>query len=461
MSQATETVTATVARWVASLEPSHIPDEVMAAARRFLLDSVGCALGGSQQEDVALMQRTLDQVAGDGPCTALVTGQKLDALSASLLNALLIRVMDYNDIYWQQDPSHPSDIIPAAMAAAELADATVADMLVGIVVAYELEQRLCEISFPGIRELGWHHATLTAVAAAAAAGKVLGLDADQLQHAMGISGSRHCTTGSVTAGKLTMMKNTVDPLATQSGVLAALMAREGYTGPEHVLDGKEGFSHVFDSEWRFDVLTEGLGDADQWRILRCGMKFFPTEALTHAPLSAVLDLVQTHDLKPDDIQQVTIHSLARAADILADPSKYDPRSKETADHSLPYVVAAALVDRQVTPRQFDQDRIMDPVIRAQLPKVKVVADAEIEALFPGLQRVRVEIQTTDGRTVDNQLDYPKGDPRNPLTDEELWGKVTALGRGVVADDKLQAMRELILSGDAGGSARAFMAVLAA
>ena len=125
---------------------------------------------------------------------------------------------------------------------------------------------------------------------------MLGLDAEQIQHAIGISASRHCTTGSVTAGKLTMMKNTVDPLATQSGVLAALLAEKGYTGPEHVLDGKEGFSHVFDTEWKFDILTDGLGDS--WRILQCGMKFFPTEALTHAPISATLDLVTTTTSHP-------------------------------------------------------------------------------------------------------------------------------------------------------------------
>jgi 2-methylcitrate dehydratase len=342
----------------------------------------------------------------------------------------MIRVMDYNDIYWKQDPSHPSDLIPAAIAAAERAGRSGRDLLVGIVLAYEFEQRLCEVSFPGIREIGWHHATLTAAAAPIAAGRMLGLDAERIQHAIGISASRHCTTGSVTAGTLTMMKNTVDPLATQSGVLAALLAEQGYTGPEHVLDGKEGFSHVFDSEWRFPVLTEGLGS--DWRILHCGMKFFPTEALTHAPISAVLELVEEHDLAPEQVETITIHSLARAADILADPSKYDPRSKETADHSLPYVIAAALAERQVTPLQFTDAKIMDPTIRAQLAKVKVLADPEIEALFPGLQRVRVEIATTDGRTLTRQLDYPKGDPRNPLTDAEIAGKLTALADGIAS-----------------------------
>jgi len=434
-------VTRTMAEWAASVSYEDLPIEVVTEAKRFLMDSVGCALGGAQQHDVHIAREVLGECAGTGDATVLVTGERWDPVSASLLNALMIRVMDYNDIYWKQDPSHPSDIIPAAMAAAERAGRSGRDLLVGIALAYEFEQRLCELSFPGIREIGWHHATLTAAASPIAAGRMLGLTAEQIQHAIGISASRHCTTGSVTAGKLTMMKNTVDPMATQSGVIAALLAEKGYTGPEHVLDGKEGFSHVFDSEWKFSILTDGLGES--WRILQCGMKFFPTEALTHAPISATLDLIIGHDLAAEEVETVTIYSLARAADILADPSKYDPRTKETADHSLPYVIAAAVAERQVTPIQFTDAKIMDEKIRAQLPKVKVIADPEIEAVFPELQRVRVVIKTTDGRELEKQLDYPKGDPRNPLTNEEISGKFKALAEGIATPADVERMQAAI------------------
>jgi 2-methylcitrate dehydratase len=434
-------VTRTMAEWAASVNYEDLPAEVVTEAKRYLMDSMGCALGGAQQHDVHIAREVLGECAGSGNATVLVTGERWDPVSASLLNALMIRVMDYNDIYWKQDPSHPSDIIPAAMAAAERAGRSGRDLLVGVALAYEFEQRLCEVSFPGVREIGWHHATLTAAASPIAAGRMLGLNAEQIQHAIGISASRHCTTGSVTAGKLTMMKNTVDPMATQSGVIAALLAEKGYTGPEHVLDGKEGFSHVFSTEWKFDILTDGLGET--WRILQCGMKFFPTEALTHAPISATLDLVTGHDLAADEVETVTIYSLARAADILADPSKYDPRTKETADHSLPYVIAAAVADRQVTPIQFTQAKIMDPTIRAQLGKVKVIADPEIEAVFPELQRVRVVIRTTDGREVEKQLDYPKGDPRNPLTDDEISGKFRALAEGIATPEDVERMQAAI------------------
>jgi 2-methylcitrate dehydratase len=429
-----ETITAQLARWAAGFGFEQLPETTVHQAKRFLLDSLACALGGRGQPDVQAMEGLLDEVAGPGPCALLGSGKRVDPLSAALGNALLVRVLDYNDIYWQQDPSHPSDLIPAALACCERSGRGGQELAVGIVLGHELEMRLCEAAEPGIRERGWHHATLTGFAAPVVAARMLGLDADQIQHAIGISGSRSATLGAVTAGRLTMMKNTVDPLATQSGVLAALLAERGYTGPEHVLEGKEGLVHCLGPGWRLELLTEDLG-RPPFRIERCGMKAFPTEALTHAPISAVLSLVREYDLQPEQVRSVRVRSLARAADILADPSKYDPRSKETADHSLPYCIAVALVDRQVTPRQFAADKIADPRIRAQLEKVEVLADPEIEALFPGLQRVHVSIETADGRTLQQQLDYPRGDPRNPLTDAEIEEKFAALAAPLLSAER--------------------------
>ena len=453
------TLTAEMARWAATLEYRDLSPEAVYQAKRFLLDSVGCALGGYQQHDVKILLQVLDEVAARGPSTVIGTGRRIDPISAALANALMIRVMDYNDIYWKQDPSHPSDIFPAALACCERAGSHGKELIVGLVLGHEFEMRLCEAAFPGIRERGWHHATLTAFVSPLVAGRALHLSWEQLQHAVGISASRHATLGAVTAGKLTMMKNTVDPLATQSGVLAALLAEKGYTGPEHVVDGKEGLTHVLGPEWKLNILTDGLGES--WRITQCGMKAFPTEALTHTPISAVLDLVKRNDLRPEQVRKIKIHSLARAADILSDASKYDPRTKETADHSLPYVIAAALVERQVTPAQFALEKIMDPTIRAQLEKVEVVADREIEKVFPALQRVVVEITTTDERHLTEQLDYPKGDPRNPLTDAEVEEKFAALAEGVLSSGAQKKLKEAIWNLEKISSVTRLMALMKA
>jgi 2-methylcitrate dehydratase len=448
-----------MSRWAAGLQYQHLSDEAIYQAKRFLLDSIGCALGGYRQHDVKIALEVLDEIAAPGRATVIGSGKRMDPVSASLANALMIRCMDYNDIYWKQDPSHPSDIFPAAIAGCERARSGGKELIVGIVLGHEFEMRLCEAAFPGIRERGWHHATLTAFVSPIVAGRALNLSWEQIQHAIGISASRHCTLGAVTAGKLTMMKNTVDPLATQSGVLAALLAQKGYTGPEHVIDGKEGLAHVFGPEWKLNLLTDGLGES--WRITQCGMKAFPTEALTHTPISAVLDLVKSNDLRPDDVEKIQIRSLARAADILSDPSKYDPRSKETADHSLPYVIAAALVERQVTPAQFAMQKILDPKIREQLRKVEVVADPEIEKVFPALQRVIVHINTKDGRCFSKQLDFPKGDPRNPLTDQEIEEKFGALAEGVLTESAQKQVKEAVWNLERVGSVTELMALMEA
>ena len=424
-----EKITATMARWAAKVKFEDLSPEALREAKRYLLDSLGCALGGYLQHDVKIALAVFDEIAGAGPATVIGSGRKLDVVSASLLNALMVRVMDYNDIYWKQDPSHPSDIIPAAIAACERQGTDGRELVVGIshrprVRAAPVRGRVPRHPRTRLAPRDAHRVRLPD-----RRGRALRLPWEKIQHAIGIAASHHATLGAVTAGKLTMMKNTVDPMATQAGVFAALLAEKGFTGPEHVIDGKEGLVHCFGPEWKLDLLTEGLGAS--WRITQCGMKAFPTEALTHAPISAVLDIVKTNDLKPGEVAQVHIRSLRKAADILADPSKYDPRSKETADHSLPYVIAAAIVDRNVTPAQFTDAKIMDPVIREQLHKVKVVADPEVEKLFPALQRVIVKLTTTDGRTYDKELDYPKGDPRNPLSDAEIEAKFDALAEPVL------------------------------
>ena len=454
-----ETVTARMSRWAADLEFEHLSAEAVYQAKRFFLDSMGCALGGYQQHEVKIAIAVLDEIAAPGRATVIGTGRRVDPVSAALANALMIRCMDYNDIYWKQDPSHPSDIFPAAIAGCERSRSGGKELIVALVLGHEFEMRLCEAAFPGIRERGWHHATLTAFVSPIVAGRALHLPWEQIQHAIGISASRHCTLGAVTAGKLTMMKNTVDPMATQSGVLAALLAEKGYSGPEHVIDGKEGLTHVFGPEWKLNLLTDGLGES--WRIMQCGMKAFPTEALTHTPISAVLDLVKNNDLHPEQVEKIQIRSLARAADILSDPSKYDPRTKETADHSLPYVIAAALVERQVTPVQFTMKKIMDPRIREQLHKIEVIADPEIEKVFPALQRVIVQIHTKDGRSYTKQLDFPKGDPRNPLSDREVEEKFAALAEGVLSSTAQKRVKDAVWNLERVGSVNELMELMEA
>ena len=429
------------ADYALALRYEDLTPAAIEAAKLFLTDGLACALGGSQTEDFHALSETFRELGGTPECSVVGSNLRTNVRNASLLNALAMRAQDYNDVYWKQDPSHPGDLLPAALCVGEREKRSGAEVIVAIVIAYELEMRLCEAAFPGIRELGWHHASLTQFASPVVAGKLLGLNRAQMVNAIGISGSHNHTLGAVTAGTLTMMKNTVDPMATESGVMAALMAKHGYEGPTKIFEGREGLFDALGEEWKPQVLTDDLGQT--FRITDCSIKPYPSEALTHAPISAVLDLVLEHDLQPEQIAEINIWTLRRAAEILADPAKYIINSRETADHSLPYCIGAAVVDRELTPRQFGKDKLTDKRILATLNKVKAQLEPSFETRFPAEQPCRAQIVLTNGVTLDSERAYPKGDPRDPLSVEEVQGKFRALARDVITAPQVENTFALI------------------
>ena len=436
-----------MAEFAINLKFEDIPTEAIKEAKRFLLDSMGCALAAVHNEDMQAMYRFTEKLGGTPEATVIGTGLRTNAPNAALMNCLLTRALDYNDIYWEQDPSHPSDIIGAALAAAQANGKNGRDALVAIMIAYELEMRWCHAAEPGVREVGWHHATLTQFVSPLVAGRMYDLDIDQMVAATGISGSSHFTLGGVVAGHLTNMKNTADPLASQAGVIAAMMAREGYEGPVEVIEGKEGLIEVLNNvEWRPDWLLKGLGD--EFMITQCSYKAFPTEALTHQPISAALQVCRENNLVAEEIAEILVETTTRGADILSDPSKFAPKTKETADHSLPYVIAAAVADGNVLPDSFSDEKLKDPRIWDLLGKIKVVADPEIDALFPGVKRARVSITTLEGKTHTAQVDHAKGSPQNPMSDEEIIAKFRANAEDVVSAKRQDEIIEVTWAFDA-------------
>lgn len=448
--QHTDFISYQLAEWAANLEFDHLSDEAIHAAKLFLFDSFGCGLGGSQQDDVKTWLKLARTLGGKKTCSVIGTKLKTDPVMATLLNALCIRAMDYNDIYWKADPAHPSDIIPAALTICDMNGLSGKELIVGTIIAYEIEMRLAEFGEPGIREYGWHHATLTAICSPFVAGRMLRLAPEEIQQAVGISASPSMCLGAVTAGKLTNMKNTVDPMGTRAGVEAAMLAQLGYSGPEHVIDGKEGFVHCFEKfggKFHLNMLTDNLPHCPKchYKIIDCGMKSFPIEALSHAPLTAMMKIVNEHSINPDDVGEIKVEVIARAADILGDPAKYRPTSKETADHSLPYSLAVGLVDGMVTPLQFKQERIDDPALIPIMDRIRVVPNEEFESLFPKYQPSQVTITLKKGESYQQRVDVPKGDPRDPMTEEEIAVKFNALGEDVVGKRACTSLRKHIMS----------------
>ena len=456
-----------IAEFAIKLKYEDLPKEVVNEVKRYLYDSIGCAYGGYHTKDVKILHDIYTEMSGKKEATVIGFGDKLPAVNTALINSLMIRALDFNDIYWKEDPSHPSDIIPAALSVGEMVGASMKDVITAIVLAYEFEQRLCLFASPGVRERKWHHATLTQFVSPIVAGKMLGLNEDQMVNAIGISGSHNHTIGCPTAGKLTMMKNTVDPMAVQSGVLAALMAKRGYSGTEAVFEGKEGFMDTFlgwnakeqkvdpvsmkgrdgvsDWKWNIDKLIGGLGES--YKILECSMKAFPTEALTHTHLSATLKVVTKNNISYDQIETVTLTTLAQAYDILFDPHKYRPESRETADHSLPYCIAAALVDHKITTQSFSDKKLKDPRIWEVIDKIKGEPSREFEKMFPAKQPSKVVVKTKDGREFSEYLEYPKGDPREPMIMEDLDNKFEGLVGKLLTKGRQKEVKEAIFDAE--------------
>jgi len=461
----TKSISRQISEFAVNLKYQDLPKEVIHEVKRYLFDSIGCAYGSYNTKDVNIIRNIYKRIGGKRESTTIGFGDKLPAVSTSLINSLMIRALDFNDIYWKEDPSHPSDLIPAALSVGEMIDASMKEVITAIVLAYEFEQRLCEFAVPGIRERKWHHAALTQFVSPIAAGKVLGLTIDQMVNAIGISGSHNHTIGAPTAGKLTMMKNTVDPMAVQSGVLAALMAKEGYTGTEAVFEGKEGFMDCFYGwdvkeqkikpvqmqgreslgtwSWNIDKLISRLGKS--YKIMECSMKAFPTEALTHTHISAALKLVINNNITYDQIDSVTVTTIARACDILFDPHKYRPESRETADHSLPYCIAAALVDHKISTQSFSGEKLKDKRIWEVIDKIKGEASEEFEKMFPEKQPSRVVIRTKNGREFSEYLEYPKGDPREPMSEADLDIKFNSLSEKILTRKRQKEIKKMIFN----------------
>ncbi len=454
-----------ISEYAVGLNYEDLPERVIKEVKRFLYDSIGCAYGAQKTKDVNIIRDLYTEIGGKKEATVIGFGNKLPAFNATLINSLMIRSLDFNDIYWKNDPSHPSDIIPAALSVGEMIGASMKEVIVAIVLAYEFEQRLCLFAKPGVRERKWHHATLTQFVSPIVAGKLLGLTVDEMVNAIGINGSHNHTIGCPTAGKLTMMKNTVDPMAVQSGVFAALMAKKGFTGTEKVFEGKEGFMDSFVgwnskeekenptemmgrdgiSEWSWDVdaLIGNLGK--NYKILECGMKAFPTEALTHTHISCAIKAMTEYNLDYNDIEEVKVTAFAQAYDILFDPAKYKPESRETADHSLPYCLAVAIVDKKITTKSFSDEKLKDPRIFEVINKIKGEPSTEFEKMFPAKQPSKVVIKMKDRKEYSEYLEFPKGNPNEPMTMEDLDNKFNALSGNWLNEEKQEEVKETIFN----------------
>jgi 2-methylcitrate dehydratase len=432
------TVAQDIARWVVDLRYEELPPDIVARAKRVLLDSVGCILGAIGAEPVRIAQRVVAVQGGNAQATILGIGRKASCEQAAFLNGMALRYLDYNDYIAMGRPHHGSMNVAPALAVAEMQGLTGKELLLGLVAGYELEVRLRDATAKG-RE-GWDETSILAqYAAAATAGKLLRLDEAKLANALAIAGSNANTLAEVRQGaELTPAKGSAEPMALRNGVFAALLARAGLTYPLTIFEGRSGFAKIVSGKLDESILRKRTGD---FQILKSCIKLWPCVGTSQAPIAAALE-IRKRQFHPDDISGVTV-ALSDFAyrQQMAFPAEINTR--EHADHSVLYIVARALLDGDVRPSDFDDKRFKDPLALALMRKVTLRHDASLSNENIG---ANVEVALQNGSVLTANVPIPPGNMLNPAGDPELTKKFLALSESVLGKRAQKAI-ELILAVD--------------
>lgn len=424
-----------LAQFGAGVRFDEMPQEDVAAIRRLVLDTVGCAIGAIGCEPVRLLGPML-RAPADGAydvATLLGSGQRVDLASAILHNGALVRYLDFMDVYWALDICHPSENIPAALAAAEAGNHSGRDLIEAIALAYEAQVRLADaFSLEGI---GLHHVSAAGFVVPLMLGKLWRLDARKTAHAVALGGFRHLTSAVLAQGRLSMAKAVGYALPASECVAATRLAASGFTGPLDVLESMGA---------RDMDLRPGTSSAT-----RVSMKRFPVQYTLQSPIEAALRLRDMLDGKIDGIESITLELHADACRRTADPAKFEPRNRETADHSLPCCAAMALADGDLTSGQFDSGRWRDADVTALMAITTCLPSAELEERYPHGRPARMSVETKDGARHTILVEAPLGDASRPMNDSQLRDKfmgqtVAHLGasRAAQAADEIMSLEKI-------------------
>jgi len=400
------------ARWDA------VSDTSRELLKQHVLDTLGCGYGALDAAPVrAIREHTAD--FGGNPLASLIGGGRTSPDRAAFLNGAAVRYLDFNDCFLGRgEACHPSDNLAPVLAAAEYVGAAGAELLTALAVAYQVQVRLAQVA--PVRARGFDHSTHGSFAATAGVARVLGLDVERTANAIAICGTAFNALRVTRTGSLSNWKGLAYPNAAFGAVHAAFLARRGVTGPLEVFEGSKGFMDSIAGRFELDWSKEDLEAVKQTIIKR-----YNAEGHAQSTLDAVLELRKA-GVRADDVDRVDVYVFDVAVEIIGPGAgdKHQVGTKEEADHSLPYLVAAALLDGQMTPAQYAEGRVRRADVQSLLLRVDVHEDAALSAAFPAHQGVRIEIQLKDGggsRSLE-RLDYA-----DPSTWAALEDKFTSLG----------------------------------
>lgn len=424
-----------LAHFSAGTRFDDMPQEDVAAIRRLVLDTLGCAIGAVGCEPVRLLAPMLRPPSDPADtATLLGSGQRVSLADAILHNGALVRYLDFMDVYWARDICHPSENIPVALAAAQAAHASGRDLMEAIAIAYEAQVRLADaFSLEGI---GLHHVSAAGFVAPMILGKLWHLDTAQTAHAIALGGYRHLTSAVLAQGRLSMAKALGYALPASECVASTRLAASGFTGPLDVLESMGA---------RDMDLSPGTGSAR-----RVSMKRFPVQYTLQSPVEAALQLREILKGRLDGIESITIEMHADACRRTADPAKFAPSNRETADHSLPCCVAMALADGDLTSAQFESGRWQAADVRAIMATILCVPSADLEARFPSGRPARLSAQMKDGAKHTILVEAPLGDASRPMGDQQIHGKFLAQAGPVLGANRATQAAEAVMALETAG-----------
>jgi 2-methylcitrate dehydratase len=429
-----------IARWVVELRYEQLPPDVIARAKRVLLDTLGCALGAIGAEPVRAAQRVVALQGGSPQATILGLGRKASCDQAAFLNGMALRYFDYNDYVALGRPNHASINVAPALAVAEMQGLSGKALLLGLVAGYEVEVRLRDAIATKRRE-GWDDTSIEAqYASAATAGKLMQLDEVKMANALAIAGSNANTLAEVRRGaELTPAKGAAEPMAARNGVFAALLARAGLTYPLTIFEGEHGFAKMVSGSLDEAILRKRSGD---FQILKSCIKLWPCVGTAQAPIAAALEI---HKRQPraGEISTITV-ALSDFAYRQQAAYPEEISTREHADHSIPYTVARALLDGDVSVTDFEEERFKDPRALALKRKLALRPEASLSNENLG---ANLEVKLQNGTVLTASVPIPPGNMLNPAGDAELTRKFIALSETVLGTERAHKAIDVVLAVD--------------
>ena len=449
VAEASDSTIARIAEYAVGLDFDDLPAAVVHDCKRRVIDTVGCGLGAFHEEPSRIARALAGRArCADAGAPVLGTDHRTLPELAAFANGVMMRYLDGNDTY-PGGGGHPSDTLSAVLAVATSGRGDGRTLITALVLAYEIYHALFKSAC--MRDRGMDHVFYTCVAGAAGACKMLGLDRRKTEHALALAVTPNLPLEVTRRGKLSMWKGCAAGNASRNGVFAALLAAAGMTGPERAVEGAHGLFELI-GPFRLPPLTAG---GDRYRITEANLKYFLSEYHSQAPIAAALELRAT--VQPDEIEAVTVYTYWFAwSEIGNEPEKWRPTTRETADHSLPFIIAAVLLDGGFSDRIFAPERLTDARVHAIADRITVEEDPELTQRFPEYISTRIELTTKDGTVHTARMDYPRGHHRNPMTDGEVAAKFGAIaGRAITGQQAAQALDFMWALEDAPDAARIF------